>query len=85
MSYVERTLYWFLKNKVFGGIKKLRAKEYLPVTILVLGFAAISTAATILLQFDLIFSLPLNCSYALFAVPLEREPSHLRGQTQKAL
>ncbi len=59
MSYVERTLYWFLKNKVFGGIKKLKEKEYLPFTILILGFAAINTAATVLLQFNIIFSLEL--------------------------
>ncbi len=59
MSYIERTLYWFLKNKVFGGIKKLKAKEYLPFAILILGFAAINTVATILLQFDFIFTLEL--------------------------
>lgn len=57
MSYIERTLYWFLKNRVFGGIKKLKEKEYLPFTIIILGFAGINTIATVLLQFNLLFSL----------------------------
>ncbi|MHA1730564.1 MAG: hypothetical protein ACTSU5_01400 [Promethearchaeota archaeon] len=40
VSYVERALWWFLKNKVFGGIKTLCRGEY--VGFFALGVASIS-------------------------------------------
>lgn len=48
MSYVERALSWYLKNKVFGGLKKLKKKEYLPFTFISFFFMAFNTIMVIL-------------------------------------
>ena len=57
MSYLERTLWWFLKERVFGGITKLKNKYFFPFALLVAGFATTNTVLSILYQFDLFVSL----------------------------
>jgi hypothetical protein len=42
MSYIERGVYWYLKNVFFGGIKTLLSKNYIFFTILALSMAALS-------------------------------------------
>ena len=50
MSYLERTLSWFLRNQIFGGLKKLKQKEYLPFALLVLLIMSLNTSLAILVR-----------------------------------
>ena len=57
MSYIERTLSWFLKNQIFGGIKKLMQKEYLPFSLLVLFIITLNTTFAILYYLNILISI----------------------------
>ena len=57
MSYLERTLYWFLKNRIFGGIKKLTQKKYLPFALIILIIMTANTIFALLYHFKFIISL----------------------------
>jgi len=57
MSYLERTLYWFLKNRIFGGIKKLTKKEYLPFALIILIIMTANTILALLYHFKFLISL----------------------------
>jgi len=57
MSYLERTLYWFLKNQIFGGIKKLMQKEYLPFSLLVLFILTLNTTCAIFYYLNILISI----------------------------
>ncbi|MHA1489749.1 MAG: hypothetical protein ACTSRI_08840 [Promethearchaeota archaeon] len=59
MSYIERTLWWFLKNKIFGGLKKLRQVEYLPFTVMIVSIMSFNTIIAILYQQNFLISLEL--------------------------
>ncbi len=56
---MERTLYWFLKNKIFGGIQKLKQKEYIGFSIILMLIMAINTFLAILFHLNIIRSLEL--------------------------
>ena len=57
MSYLERTLYWYLKTQVFGGIEKLRHREYIPFIIMILSIMLANTSFTILYMFNMLITL----------------------------
>ena len=57
MSYLERTLSWFLKNRIFGGIQKLKQKEYLPFTLIILSITTITTIFALLYHLNGLISL----------------------------
>lgn len=57
MSYLERTLYWYLKTQVFGGIEKLRQKEYIPFIIIIVSIMLANTSFMILYKFNLLITL----------------------------
>ena len=57
MSYLERTLYWFLKKRIFGGIKKLKQKEYLPFALIILIIMTANTILALLYHFNFFISL----------------------------
>ncbi|MHA1440009.1 MAG: hypothetical protein ACTSPD_20885 [Promethearchaeota archaeon] len=57
MSYLERTLAWFLKTRIFGGIKKLKQKEYLPFTLIIICVMSFNTIIAILYQLNILISL----------------------------
>jgi len=59
MSYIEKTLYWFLKEKIFGGLKKLKQKEFFPFALIVITITTLNTTLAILYQLDIIVSLSL--------------------------
>ncbi|MHA1820656.1 MAG: hypothetical protein ACTSU2_08655 [Promethearchaeota archaeon] len=48
MSYIERALSSFIRQKILGGFKKLRSKNILPFTILAFSMMALSTIIEIL-------------------------------------
>ncbi len=52
MSYLERTLIWFLKNRIFGGIEKLKEKEYLLFTITIVTLLSSNTVLAILFRLN---------------------------------
>ncbi|MGQ4876032.1 MAG: hypothetical protein ACP6IY_18355 [Promethearchaeia archaeon] len=43
MSYIERGLAWFLKERIFGGLKKLKERHYLPFAVLIVILGGINT------------------------------------------
>jgi len=53
MSYLERTLSWFLKNRIFGGIQKLKKKEYIVFTLVILLITSINTILAVLFHLNL--------------------------------
>jgi len=57
MSYIERALYWFLKNKIFGGLQKLRQKEFLPFSIMIISIMTLNTILAVLYQLEVFVSL----------------------------
>lgn len=57
MSYLEKTLSWFLKNQIFGGIKKLTQKEYLPFSLLVLFIMTLNTVLAIFYYLNVLISI----------------------------
>ena len=57
ISYLERTLSWFLKNRIFGGIKKLKSFEYLPFAMIFVIIASINTILGILYYLNFPISL----------------------------
>ena len=52
MSYVEKSLYWFMRNHIFGGFKKLKNTKYLPTAILMFGMITINTILVLLYKVD---------------------------------
>ena len=50
---MERTLSWFLKNRIFGGIQKLKKKEYIIFTVIILLITSINTILAILFHLNL--------------------------------
>lgn len=59
MSYLERTLVWFLKRRVLGGIQKLCKKNYLPFTIIVIFFMSINSVLSVLYTLNFFVTLEL--------------------------
>ncbi|MFX1257473.1 MAG: hypothetical protein ACFFAN_06425 [Promethearchaeota archaeon] len=59
MSYLERTLSWFLKNRIFGGIQKLKQKEYLPFTIIMVFIMSLNTIFALLYHLNILVILDL--------------------------
>jgi hypothetical protein len=47
-SYFEQALTWFIKQKVFSGIKKLKQKKYLPFAVIILTLMAYNSVLLIL-------------------------------------
>ena len=59
MSYLERTLSWFLKNRIFGGIQKLKQKQYFPFAMVILVIMSVNTILALLYHLNLFISLEL--------------------------
>ena len=57
MSYLERTFSYFLKTRIFGGIKKLKQKEYLPFALIFLVVMTFNTSLAILYKLNILVSL----------------------------
>ncbi len=71
MSYLERTLSWFLKTQIFGGIQKLKQKQYLPFTLITLLTTTITTISALLYHLNILSSLiSLNFIYFLLLLEL---------------
>jgi len=66
MSYLERTIYWFLKNRIFGGIQKLRQKEYILFALIVFLIMLINTFFAVLYHLRIIRSLELIRTMLIF-------------------
>ena len=54
---MERGINWFLKERIFGGLVKLKDKYYFPFAILVALIATINTTIAILYQLGIFVSL----------------------------
>ena len=54
---MERTLYWFLKNRIFGGIQKLKQREYIIFTVIILLITSINTILAILFHLNIFIAL----------------------------
>jgi hypothetical protein len=54
---LERTLYWFLKNRIFGGIQKLKQREYIIFTVIILLITSINTILAILFHLNIFIAL----------------------------
>ena len=57
MSYLERTLRWFAVNRIFGGIQKLKKKEYIVFTLIILLITSVNTILSILYHLNLFLGL----------------------------
>ncbi|MFX0072629.1 MAG: hypothetical protein ACFFAO_16215, partial [Candidatus Hermodarchaeota archaeon] len=57
MSYLERTIYWFLKNRVFGGIQKLKQKEYISFLVIIVLIISTNTVFAVLYHLNVYQSL----------------------------
>ena len=57
MSYIERVGIWFLRNRIFGGIQKLKKKEYIVFTIIILLITSINTVLAILYHLNIFLGL----------------------------
>ncbi|TFG27910.1 MAG: hypothetical protein EU532_06420 [Promethearchaeota archaeon] len=66
MSYLERTLMWFLKNRIFGGIQKLKQKEYITFTLIILLIMGINTGLAILINLQILTSIELIRTMLIF-------------------
>jgi len=71
MSYLERTLSWFLKTHIFGGIQKLKQKQYLPFALITLLTTSITTVSALFYHLNILRALiSLNLIYFLLLLEL---------------
>ncbi len=66
MSYLERTLMWFLKNRIFGGVQKLKQKEYILFALIVFVVMLVNTIFAVLFHVWIIGSLELIRTMLIF-------------------
>jgi len=66
MSYLERTITWFLKNRIFGGVQKLKQKEYILFTLIVFLVMLVNTVFAVLFHLWMIGSLELIRAMLIF-------------------
>lgn len=66
MSYLERTIFWFLKNRIFGGVQKLKHKEYILFTLIVFSVMLVNTVFAVLFHLWMLGSLELIRAMLIF-------------------
>ncbi|MFX1442997.1 MAG: hypothetical protein ACFFHV_06245 [Promethearchaeota archaeon] len=66
MSYLERTIYWFLKNRIFGGIQKLKQREYILFALIIFVVMLVNTIFAVLFHLWKIGSLDLIRTMLIF-------------------
>ena len=66
MSYLERTITWFLKNRIFGGVQKLKQKKYILFTLIVFLVMLVNTVFAVLFHLWMIGSLELIRAMLIF-------------------
>jgi hypothetical protein len=66
MSYLERTIFWFLKNRIFGGVQKLKQWEYIPFALIVFLIMLINTVFAVLFHLRILGSLELIRTMLIF-------------------
>lgn len=66
MSYLERTISWFLKNRIFGGVQKLKQKEYFFFAVIVFLIMLINTLFAVLFHLRILRSLELIRTMLIF-------------------
>jgi len=66
MSYLERTIFWFLKNRIFGGVQKLKQKEYILFAIIIFVVMSVNTIFAVLFHLEVLRSLELIRTMLIF-------------------
>lgn len=66
MSYLERTITWFLKNRIFGGVQKLKQKEYILFALIVFLTMLVNTIFAVLFHLWMLGSLELIRAMLIF-------------------
>jgi len=66
MSYLERTISWFLKNRIFGGVQKLKQKQYILFTLIVFSVMLVNTVFAVLFHLWMLGSLELIRAMLIF-------------------
>jgi hypothetical protein len=57
---------WFLKNRIFGGIQKLKQKEYITFTLITLLIMATNTVLALLFHLQILTSIELIRTMLIF-------------------
>ncbi|MHA1727747.1 MAG: hypothetical protein ACTSWY_03335 [Promethearchaeota archaeon] len=56
MSYLERSLWWYIKNRIFGGLQKLKQRKYLPFAVITVIIMPTNTILLLLSNIGIINS-----------------------------